>query len=303
MFVIAAMPIALAVEAWGDSFNRFVSTPVSPPRGFEWIRLGSLLALVLANIALFRGRNGKDWLATVVGVPVAVMVFAYLFYRHGCAATLRSTAPPPGLGRPSGVFWGWGWGKDGGVFLSWNLRGLVFLLVCVAPLAYYHRMVTRKQILLIVSGNAVAYALCLSPYVGSGALVHGWHGGGYVFKDCEPRTWAIAGAAGQYAREHHGRLPRGSSLGQVLPQMRSPREWYRGLYHDRPDVCPVSWARDVDPLPYVWNVRFSGKTIAQAIRLLNDGELLIICPRHRDRRSVDRLRDTQVLAMQEYSER
>jgi len=299
--LLVTMLVSFAADARADGFARFVSIPVRPPFGFEWVKHGSLALLALANILLFVRRGSRSWLVTALSVPIALGVFTWIF-RDGSERVLLNYAPPPLKGVPSPVFWGWGWRQVGFAFARWNLVGLCFLLVCVAPVAWYHRFTTCKKAALVLAVNAGAYALCLTPYIAAGALTHGWHGGGHVFTDCRFKICAIVSATATYARDHEGRLPRGRSIEDVLRHCPSPQQWYRSYNYGPAYVCPAGAARERMPLPYLWNAEMSGKPIGQALRLLRNGGFLVECPYHRRSWDMQWLHDAQVWTLWEYED-
>lgn len=273
--------LASGGQTFAHSFSRYVSTPVSPPRGFEWLLPASLVAFAVLNIVAFRALlRMRRWFEGVLAPSVAVWIAAYVFYRIGRIAATRDTGPPPGLGPPSEPFWGWGWQEVGALFLKWNAYGLLFLLVGLILFGRLWRRPYIRKAPLVLALNIGAYLVLLIPYVASGALVHG-RGGGYVRMDCESQIANLSLACIRYAEQHDGKLPEAKSMYSLLPQIEAylePREpWERHPIH----VCRYGAARYREPTPYVWNAGLSGEPPPSPI-LMRDGDTWVIsCPYHR----------------------
>lgn len=173
-FPLLAILLLVPSRAAAHSLAVYVSTPVSPPEGFQWVKIAALAALLLLNILLFRLRMpGKG----VIWRPVlAVAGFGVVFYGFGVSSANMSTAPPPGLGSPYPVMWGMGWQEIGDLFVRWNVYGLLFLLASVAIAAKLKRWQEKRSIRLLLASNAAVYLLFLLPYISTGALAHGWGG-------------------------------------------------------------------------------------------------------------------------------
>ena len=85
----------------GHSYSIYLSTPVSPPKGFEWIRWLSLTIVLLINFILLWRLRFMHWAWAIVGAGVIALLYGPLFYLYGVLSSSVSTAPPPGLGPPS----------------------------------------------------------------------------------------------------------------------------------------------------------------------------------------------------------
>lgn len=124
--------------AYAHGLAIYVSTPVTPPLGFGWVTPLLAAILVVLNVALIRFLLSKTWATAILGSLGAVALFMVVFCLLGFFAARAHTGPPPGLGFPHPVFWGFGWECVGDLFVEWNLYGIVFLvssLVAILALA------------------------------------------------------------------------------------------------------------------------------------------------------------------------
>jgi hypothetical protein len=121
-----ALLAALADVAHAHGFAIYVSTPVSPPQGFEWVFFLSMpLVAVLGALAMRRIES--SWGGAALKSVVATALFAFVFYRIGRWAAEATTGPPPGLGWGCRPCYGFGWQQVGDLFLEWNTFGLLLL--------------------------------------------------------------------------------------------------------------------------------------------------------------------------------
>ena len=165
--VVSAGAVALGVSAAAraQGFAVYVATPVAPPAGFVWVAPASVALLVGLNLVLlWRLGLAAPTRAAVVAV-LGVLTFASVFDVFGYVAATATAAPPPGLGPPSGVYWGMGWRKAGWLFVPWNVAGCGFLL---AWLLFWLRFgeVIRRPLLLGVAVLALAATVGLSLFGG-----------------------------------------------------------------------------------------------------------------------------------------
>ena len=96
LLALALLP-ALADVAHAHGFAIYVSTPVSPPQGFEWVFFLSMpLVAVLGALAM--RRTERSWGGAALRSVLATALFAFVFYRIGRWTAEATTGPPPGLG-------------------------------------------------------------------------------------------------------------------------------------------------------------------------------------------------------------
>lgn len=158
----------LCQPALAHSFYISPSTPVSPPIGYGWLATATLGLLLLANILLLRLLRIVRWRAAI-RMGIAIVVGFVIFFFLGDVPS--STAPPPGLGAPNPVFWGYGWPKVGEIFLWWNFRGvLVLMCVCTGVLVSLFFGPRAKWHMLIALVIGVVY-VCWSEAPGEQCLV------------------------------------------------------------------------------------------------------------------------------------
>jgi len=133
----------------------------------------------------------------------------------------------------------------------------------------------RRQVLL---ARAAVYLACLTPYLATGALVHG-AAGGYVHGFCGGNLHDIHMALVRYTQDHDGRLPRASDTGALLQHLAQylDLQWHDSL--DEVGICPVLEAFEKHPPPYRWDTEFSGRLLEEALDL-EEKQPPLTCPYH-----------------------
>lgn len=259
-YIIAVAGVLfLGGQAQAHGFAIYVSTPVSPPVRYEFVSILALSVLFVANILLFKRVLLFAWDRSIIMSFLATAFFAVSFFVFGALCAGLSTAPPPGLGLRYAVYRGFGWGKVGGLFVTWNVLGLLFLLANVVLFGRLHKRLRERKVRIVLYVNVGAYLLSLVPYIATGALAHGW-AGTYVGMDCNSQIRDLVAALGKCAEKNDRKFPVASSFDELYLQIAPYLEKTKG-WHDNPiHFCPVGWAFERAPTPYVWNEGLSGRT-------------------------------------------
>lgn len=280
-FILLGFLVLAPSSACAHGFARYISTPVSPPDGFQWVLVGyPVVAVTVCSIVLWRLCGSRFATALIYSVAV-ICLASVLFWMFGRFSATTTTAPPPGLGPPSTVFWGFGWSEVGFLFVQWNLIGIAFLTCC----AFIGRRFAGAKIrecrrITLLLTFSVAYLIGTVPFAATGALSHGW-AGGYVNRACERNLEAIYTAMESYATDHDGKLPTGDNFSEVLVALEPYMEEGRSYYRVPPSVCPIGGAYEKVPEPYHWDRSFSGTTFkATVIRIVDDDQHPVSCPYH-----------------------
>ena len=281
MLISGGLSLSFASSAGAHGFARYVSTPISPPAGFEWVRW-AYIAIVITLGSFLVWRVTKDRLTTVTGFVITVLSFGSLtLWMLGRFWSSQSTAPPPGLGPPSTPFWGFGWSESGIIFIVWNLLGLG-AIVCFVILAkkLFRGRIGEASRVRLAAPLLGCYLLGVVPYVATGALSHGW-AGSYANRGCERNIKAIYDALDEYVANHDGRLPAASNFSEVFEQLDPYFEEPRTYYGMPADICPIGGAYKKEPKTYEWDSSFNGLSIKEAaIRMMDLNEFPINCPYH-----------------------
>ncbi len=165
--LIATSGILLpAAAAQAHSYIVYVSTPVSPPDGYQWVQPASLAITWVANILLIRWVLRGRWPVSVLASGGAVLLFWAAFYGFGVLASSVNTAPPPGLGPPETVYRGRDWSDVGGLFITWNLLGATALALSAGLLGTVRarpKLRTIGLLLLIAAAVGLLVLLSFSP--------------------------------------------------------------------------------------------------------------------------------------------
>jgi hypothetical protein len=260
-----------SIYAHGTSI--YVSTPVSAPNNYGWVVLISTFILIVTHAILFRKFLKLSWFLAISGSVIAIIV---LWLAYWFMVGLAGPLPIPQGERR--IFWGYGWRHVGIRFFCSNLLG-IFLLgagiwITSNILKKYQRSEGRKRWRLYAFSAGI-YILCLCPYIFSGALTRGGHGG-YTHMACGSRICELGLALQKYADEHSGLLPIGKDFAEIMPQLR-PYVW-TGLRLRMPiQICPVGGSYEKDPKPYMWNSQMSGKSLDE-LKQLEKPEWLLRCP-------------------------
>lgn len=254
-------------QVFAHSFAYYASTPVTPPGEFLWWWPIAVFFLVLGVYVPLR--MSLKWSRRFsAGISVLwVVVFSAIFYWIGTFAATSSTAPPPGLGPPCGTYWGRSFSEIGAIFLFWNGLGLLIFSAGPAYLLFKKRKEIekgkRRAFWAWIVVMPVCFLIGLSPYIATGAWVHGW-GGGYVMSSCRDQLGDLHFALVMYALEHDNKLPVAKDFEELYPQIQPylPQYEYRNPWKDS-NVCVIGKAFDRDPQPFVWNASLSGKEIVR----------------------------------------
>jgi hypothetical protein len=260
---------AVATRAHAHGTRVMLSTPFSPPAGFQWVAWIAGPLLVTLTVILVRRLSAATWRKACLAGTSAVILAATAFFYFGRVAGNSSTAPPPGLGWGASVHWGLGWASVGEDFVAWNAIGLVFLGTALGILCMAFGVRSRRKILALYGIEFSMYVLCLVPYLCSGALSHGWPGN-YTHDYCRTKLSRLGMEVLKYARAHR-RLPEAEWVSALLRE------------HDRwgepRGVCPVGRLRTRQPESYRWNAELSGTPLDEVGRL-TEPEILLSCPHH-----------------------
>ena len=257
--IVSFFPGALFAHA----FAHYASTPITPPAEFCWWWPISMFLLVLGTY--FPLRMSLQWsrLFSAFIALIWSLVFTVVFFWLGHQASLMSTAPPPGLGFPCGTYWGRTFSQVGSIFLFWNCFGLFILMSGPVILLYRARKKSDWPKCIAFWSWIIAMPVCfvlgLTPYIVTGAWVHGW-GGGYVIGQCQTQVEYLHSVLIMYALDHDNRLPIAKDFEELYPQIRPylPNETgWRSQF----DECVIGKAWDRTPKPFIWNAEFSGKEI------------------------------------------
>ena len=275
---VFAIVLAFFEEASAHGFALHVSTPVSPPAGYELISVVTLLSLVMVNIVLFKALWLAGWIRSIGISLLGIGIFSVSFYFFGVFCTILNTAPPPGLGLRHPVFWGFGWDKVGIIFLGWNILGTLFLLGSIVLLGRLWRKLRTQKVLVILSFNIGIYLLGVVPYIATGALTHGW-AGSHVRMACDVQLKDLIYALSKYAEKNDHKIPVGESLDELVPKLVPYMKRPKGRSGNPIHLCPLGCALEKLPKPYVWNEKFTGETF-DVNELPENAIIPIVCPYH-----------------------
>ncbi len=263
---VVSLVILQPQTVWAHAFGYFASTPITPPGEFLWWWPISMLLLVIGTYLPLRHSLKWSRLFSIFAAFIWVVLFTIGFFWFGNAAANSSTAPPSGLGMPCGAFWGRTFAQVGSIFVGWNLLGLVLFLVGPGFFLLRTGRTVEKghRLSYWLWGISVpaSFAIGLTPFIVTGAWVHGW-GGGYVTGRCQDQLGDIHVALVKYALDHNNHLPVAKDYAELYPQIEpyfdeslKSRGW-RGTT----DVCVIGKAWDRTPKSFVWDAALSGKEI------------------------------------------
>jgi hypothetical protein len=110
----------------------------------------------------------------------------------------------------------------------------------------------------------LCFTFGLTPYIVTGAWIHGW-GGGHVTRGCQNQIGDLHYALVMYALDHDNRLPVAKDYAELYPQIEPymvslDNKWH---WHDRNGFCMIGEAFERSPKPFIWNVELSGKEVFQ----------------------------------------
>lgn len=276
--LVFAILLATPASALAHGMSVYVSTPISPPDGFQWVAFSSIAFLVAVNFLLLGKLKLAAWSSALLRSPVGIGAFAVCFFLFGVMATSLSTAPPPGLDWGQPVLWGRDWTAVGSLFIRWNIYGLVFLWGGVTVVTKLWKDWRSRKTLVLMLTNLGAYVICLLPYILTGAFTHG-RPGGYTHDTCQMQISRLGAGLLGYARANENRMPDEISMEGVVreigPFLTPHEQMLRRPFH----ACPVSGAFEKKATPYTWNIDLSGKGLVE-FEELQEPAPLISCSYH-----------------------
>ena len=261
--------------ACAHSFAVYVSTPATPPIGYEWVRIVSLASLASTLWLCHWLIAKRTLLNSAITAFGTVVAFWLAFVLAGNFAASTSTAPPPGLGPPSAIYLHWPSRSHWSLFGFWNLLGAIFLL-CACFLVGRLWKLTMSVRIPVVVAPVIAYMLFLTPFVSSKAITHGW-AGGYVMNAGHDQLCCINRACLSYADQNDGRFPVAQNLEELLPQIAEHLERSDSRYGNPITVHPAAWAFEKQPKPFIWDASMSGQD-APELPVWDGSQLPVQCP-------------------------
>ncbi|NLU19660.1 MAG: hypothetical protein GXW89_03055 [Phycisphaerae bacterium] len=283
-WVVIAFCVIPHTNAFGHGYAKYASTPITPPLEFRWGLPLAALILLVSMVISFRVVLGHRLRAAGLRAMLGMALFAVTFYMFGRCAATASTAPPSGLGAPRPTYWGLDWDESGATFLTWNLIGVAFFLISASLLAGRKHPVSQR--LLMTAIGVVAYAAALTPYLASGAYLHGW-AGGYVHMECTRKLDCLTEAVCDYADAHGGTLPSPADIDDLIrmvqPYLKEEGSYVYSARSVSLAICPLGGAFERAPQKYQWNAKFSGGQLVEINEDALLAEGLITCPYHKTR--------------------
>lgn len=275
LILVPLLLVLAPSAAYAHSFAVYVSTPATPPSGYEWVRFASL-GVIAATLVLCHWLIAKRTLLnsafTALGTTIG---FWLVFVFVGNFAASTSTAPPPGLGPPSAIYWHRPAGSHWSLFAFWNILGAGFLIFACLLVGRLWKLTVRARIALLVA-PVIAYTLFLSPFVSSNAITHGW-AGGYVMNAGDDQLYDLNRACLLYAEQNDGRFPVAQNIEELLPQITEHLEHKESRYGNPITVHPAAWAFEEQPKPFTWDSSLSGRD-APELPVWNGSQLPVQCP-------------------------
>jgi hypothetical protein len=261
--------------AWSHGFAIYVSTPITPPATFEWTPIVSTISILVASFLSYWLIARKPLVDSFLTSLGATSLFWLVLVFIGGLAAMRTTAPPPGLGLPSAIYWHWRSGELEGLFIMWNALGVAILTAAVVVFGRLWRIELRRRCLVLVI-PALVYLACLSPFLVSGAIAHGW-GGGYVTDAGLEQLRDVNRACFLYAADHDGLLPVAKNIDDLMPQIEDYLQRRRSRYGNPVTIHPAAWAFEKEPQAYIWNPALSGRP-APSLPIVDANQLPVQCP-------------------------
>lgn len=276
--LVTAVIVSLAMPAVASahSFAIYVSTPLTPPATFEWLRPIAAAAIAVSVFIAMWLVARSSWIEGFFVAISATVLFSLTFLFIGYYAAGTNTRPPPGLGPPSSIYWHWRDGELGFLFTTWNIIGAGTLGISTFLVGRLWRGDRRRRAAVALIIPVVTHAALLLPFLQSGAIAHGW-AGGYVMNAGHDQLHDVNRACFLYAADHDGLFPVAKNLNELMPQIQSYLKRKRSLYGNPITVHPAAWAFEKQPKPYVWNAGASGQP-APELPIENASELPVQCP-------------------------
>ncbi len=154
----------------------------------------------------------------------------------------------------------------------------LILLIAIATALFWQRNLTHR-LRIIVTATAVAYAVCITPFICTGALTHGLSGG-YVTMECSRRLENLDCCLTRYAIAHDDRLPTATTIQELMQKLQPFVVEDRNGFAGSIFTCPLGAAFEKDPKPYTWNSRFSGMSLEDAQSPAASDNDAFMCPYH-----------------------
>jgi hypothetical protein len=250
----------------------YVSTPVTPPKGWLWVPIVFVVGTIIIDCYALRKKVSPARL--VWREFVVISIFFLIFYGIGSGCAKANTAPPPGLGPPHTAFYGLPFLSVAREFLTFNLLGLGLFLLSKTVLFFTLRVLDSGVWKKLCLAGTMAYAIALIPYVAANALTHGW-AGSYVNWGCQDNISRIAHALVRYAEEHDGKLPEAESTETLIEEIDPPLRETIKRYKRAVIICPIEAIYHKHPRPYEWNPSFSGLTLTELVSI---DDYVLRCP-------------------------
>ena len=257
-----------AVFAHGTAI--FVSTPFSPLLPYLWVTAGFVALVVAFVFILTRNETQRrKFIATYLATVFGSLVFVFFV---GAFFSGMNSAPPPGFGFPAKVFYGYGWGDVGELFLLSNGMSLLFMAT-VMLVVMKRKGFSKAKRRTAVAGTVIIYLLALTPLIATGALSGGWHGG-YVGGACRSNLGKLGRDLVAHANNNNQKLSAAKDCSELLEIMFDQPE--EGAFVDvftwkkDPAICPYENSYNPAPRPYQWNTELNGLTFKQLSELPGD---------------------------------
>lgn len=283
--LIVVFLTCVCINSYCHSFAVYVSTPISPPEGILlWMLPVSVLLMIALNTFLCckLGKCEEPWKAIMISC-ISILAFVFFFHTYGRAAARADTGPPPGLGPPYPVYWGFTWKDVGDLFLEWNLYGMIFLLLVLPLILFTWKRFVLWKVLILFLSNILLYIFCLFPFIISGAFTHGW-GGSYTFHGCRERIDVLENAIIKYALENDNKLPGAKDTDELMNIIKPYIKLKNDLhYNTHLNICPVYAAYNKRSETYKWNPEMSNVPLKEleSMAHANDSEIPVLeCPSH-----------------------
>jgi len=242
--------------AYAHGLAVYVSTPVTPPKGWLWLPVLFMIASIVWDWFVLRGR--VRWYNLIWREVLGLVVFFALFYAIGVFTAIMTTAPLPGLGPPHRAMYGLSLLGGGTVFLFFNAIGLLLFIRMKKLICWTLKLDLRERRALL-HASKMSYILALLPYVVANAMAHGW-AGGYVNRGCGRQLGMLGDALIGYAQANGDKLPEAKTFSEmfvaVMPYL-DPAKMEEGI-----EICPIEDVFNRKPRTYIWNARFSGAALS-----------------------------------------
>ncbi len=167
---MAAAILAAEKNCLAHGLTTYLSTPVTPPAGMEWLRTAALVGLSLAGAMSLRIVWRYSYAFAASAGAAAAIMFSLVFYMTGRFATHGDTAQ--GLGSPYQPMFGLSWSEVGSQFVIWNGLGLFQFITIIVVIG----MVSQKLRTMSYAVPLVLYTAAVTaamPWISYYALYRG----------------------------------------------------------------------------------------------------------------------------------